>query len=149
MSKSIQKFYVVSVRGSPARLVTPDANVRQNYLAICTGCRSGGKRQLLSHCRFRSNPDGKVFYSLNHNEGSRRFLGGSLCVAGIADIIADGLCRQRGSAAATEKESFAYFMERARNAAICARVQVAAGSNLPPPTPVVMPCSTAQDTALA
>ena len=43
----------------------------------------------------------------------------------------------------------AYFIERVRNAAICARVQVAVGSNLPPPTPVVMPFSTAQATALA
>ena len=44
---------------------------------------------------------------------------------------------------------FAYFMERARNAAICARVQVAVGSKRPPPMPVVMPFSTAQDTACA
>lgn len=97
MSKSIQKFYVVSVRGSSARLVTPDANnVRQNYLAICAGCRSGGKRQLLSHCRFRSNPNGKVFYSLNHNEGSRRFLGGSLSLLFASGEYA-ALRRQRGS----------------------------------------------------
>ena len=45
--------------------------------------------------------------------------------------------------------SVAYFMERARNAAICARVQVALGSKRPPPTPVVMPFSTAQATACA
>ena len=98
MSKSIQKFYVVSVGGSPARLVAPDANVRQNYLAICAGCRSGGKRQLLSHCRFRSNPNGKVFYSLNYNEGSRRFLGGSLSLLFASGEYA-ALRRQRGSAA--------------------------------------------------
>ena len=42
-----------------------------------------------------------------------------------------------------------HFMERAMNAAICALVQVAVGSNLPPPTPVVMPFSTAQATACA
>ena len=42
-----------------------------------------------------------------------------------------------------------HFMERARNAAICARVQVAVGSKRPPPTPVVTPFSTAQDTAPA
>lgn len=40
-------------------------------------------------------------------------------------------------------------MERARNAAICARVQVPVGSKRPLPTPVVMPLSTAQDTAPA
>ena len=44
---------------------------------------------------------------------------------------------------------FRHFMERARNAAICARVQAAVGSKRPPPTPVVMPFSTAQNTALA
>ena len=44
---------------------------------------------------------------------------------------------------------FRHFMERARNAAICALVQVAVGSNLPPPTPAVMPFSKAQATALA
>ena len=42
-----------------------------------------------------------------------------------------------------------HFMERARNAAICALVQVALGSNLPLPMPVVMPFSTAQATACA
>ena len=42
-----------------------------------------------------------------------------------------------------------HFMERAKNAAICALVQVAFGSNLPPPTPVVMPFSTAHATACA
>ena len=42
-----------------------------------------------------------------------------------------------------------HFMERARKAAICALVQVAVGSNLPPPTPWVMPFSTAQATACA
>ena len=42
-----------------------------------------------------------------------------------------------------------HFMERARNAAIYALVQVAVGSKRPPPTPVVMPFSMAQDTAPA
>ena len=42
-----------------------------------------------------------------------------------------------------------HFMERARNAAICALVQVAVGSKRPPPTPAVMPFSTAQATACA
>ena len=42
-----------------------------------------------------------------------------------------------------------HFKERARNAAICALVQVAVGSKRPPPTPVVTPFSTAQDTAPA
>lgn len=42
-----------------------------------------------------------------------------------------------------------HFMERARNAAICARVQVALGSNFPLPTPVVMPFSMAHATACA
>ena len=41
------------------------------------------------------------------------------------------------------------FMERAKKAAICALVQAPLGSNLPPPMPVVMPFSTAQDTAPA
>ena len=45
--------------------------------------------------------------------------------------------------------SVAYFMERARNAAICALVQAPVGSNLPPPTPVVMPFSMAHATACA
>ena len=44
---------------------------------------------------------------------------------------------------------FRHFMERARNAAICALVQAPLGSNLPPPMPVVMPLSTAQATACA
>lgn len=40
----IPPAYVVSVRGSPARLVAPDANnVRQSYLAIRAGCRSERK----------------------------------------------------------------------------------------------------------
>ena len=42
-----------------------------------------------------------------------------------------------------------HFRERAKNVAICALVQVAFGSNLPPPTPVVMPFSTAHATACA
>ena len=42
-----------------------------------------------------------------------------------------------------------HFIERARNAAICARVQVAAGSKRPPPTPAVIPFSMAQATACA
>ena len=36
-----------------------------------------------------------------------------------------------------------HFMERARNVAICALVQVELGSKRPPPMPVVMPFSTA------
>ena len=44
---------------------------------------------------------------------------------------------------------FRHFMERARNAAICALVQVELGSKRPLPTPVVMPLSTAQATACA
>ena len=42
-----------------------------------------------------------------------------------------------------------HFMERARNAAICALVQVELGSKRPLPTPVVIPPSTAQATACA
>ena len=45
--------------------------------------------------------------------------------------------------------SYLLRYSRYRNVAICARVQVALGSKRPPPTPVVMPFSTAQDTALA
>ena len=44
---------------------------------------------------------------------------------------------------------FRHFKERARNAAIWARVLVELGSKRPPPTPVVTPFSTAQDTAPA
>ena len=44
---------------------------------------------------------------------------------------------------------FRHFMERYKNAAICALVQAASGSKRPPPTPEVMPCSTAQATACA
>ena len=44
---------------------------------------------------------------------------------------------------------FRHFMERARNAAICALVQVALGANRSPPTPWVIPLSTAQATACA
>ena len=42
-----------------------------------------------------------------------------------------------------------HFMERARTAAIFTWVQVAVESKRPPPTPMVMPCSTAQDTVPA
>ena len=45
--------------------------------------------------------------------------------------------------------SYLLRYSRYRNVAICARVQVALGSKRPPPTPVVMPFSTAQDTACA
>ena len=42
-----------------------------------------------------------------------------------------------------------YFMDCARKVAICALVQVELGSKRPPPTPAVMPFSTAQATACA
>ena len=45
--------------------------------------------------------------------------------------------------------SYLLRYSRYRNVAICARVQVELGSKRPPPTPVVMPFSTAQDTAFA
>lgn len=68
MSKSIQKFYVVSVRGSPARLVTPDANnVRQNYLVLRDGYRSERKAAAAFPLQILLQAGGgKAFYSLNH-----------------------------------------------------------------------------------
>ena len=45
--------------------------------------------------------------------------------------------------------SYLLRYSRYRKVAICALVQAPVGSNLPPPTPVVMPFSTAQDTACA
>ena len=61
-------------------------------------------------------------------------------------------CRKTETEAILGKEPelfLRHFMERARNAAICALVQAPLGSNLPPPMPMVMPLSTAQATACA